>query len=139
MSVSGTEIEIHFVGADGSTDHEEISVVAPAASADIKSQTGIATTTEGGIAVDTGVFVKLYDVAWISLWSPWYPALAELDVVAAARRHMKVTSAALEDFDRRIRLCELHIALDHVAYNAHREAESDLADVMREVEARLRD
>lgn len=60
----------------------------------------------------------LYDIAWIEFWSPWYPAMSGLDIVAAARTRLDAVGVVVESFDERLRCCLLHIGLDHLAYNA---------------------
>lgn len=60
----------------------------------------------------------LYDVAWLEFWAPRHAGLAGLDVRAAARAHFGPTDPAVDDFDRRMRVCAIHIGLCHLAYNA---------------------
>ncbi len=60
----------------------------------------------------------LYDVAWLEFWSPWYPAMSQIDVVAAARTRFGESGANLDNFDERMRCALIHIGLDHLAYNA---------------------
>lgn len=78
----------------------------------------------------------LYDVAWIGFWSPWHPNLAAVDIVEAARAHSVGGSlGGADDFDRRVAACQLHIGLDHLAYNAFAGRGDDLRQVAQAVEA----
>ncbi len=60
----------------------------------------------------------LYELAWMQMWEPWYPAMADADVVGTITRHLRAREPATPAFDARLRACLLHIGLDHVAYNA---------------------
>ena len=61
---------------------------------------------------------ELYDIAWISFWSPWYPALEALDIVARFREHLTRTGRTVQQLDERLHAIALHIGLAHLAYNA---------------------
>ena len=69
---------------------------------------------------------SLYDVAWLVFWSPWHPGLDPDLVVFETRRRCAETGIDLENFDERLRCCQLHIALDSMAYNAFRRDEMNL-------------
>jgi hygromycin-B 4-O-kinase len=58
---------------------------------------------------------SLYDVALLAFWSPWFQAIDEAVVVAQARSRL---AAGDDDFEERLRAYQLHIGLDHIAYNA---------------------
>lgn len=73
----------------------------------------------------------LYDVAWFSFWSPWYPAWAGIDFAAEAARHYESIGLDVPDFGRRIRCYELHIGLAHFAYHAFKGRWDMLEDVTR--------
>ncbi len=60
----------------------------------------------------------LYDLAWLEFWSPWYPAMSQIDVVGAAHARFGESGANLDHFDERMRCGLIHIGLDHLAYNA---------------------
>ena len=62
----------------------------------------------------------LYDLAWLTFWSPWYPGLAAVDVRAAARRHYGAIELDVPEFDTRLYCYELHIGLAHLGYHAWR-------------------
>jgi hygromycin-B 4-O-kinase len=63
----------------------------------------------------------LYDLAWFDFWSPWYPELDMRLLRAELDRRWREAGYAPKDSARRLLACHLHIALDHLAYNAHRE------------------
>lgn len=71
----------------------------------------------------------LYDIAWLKFWSPWYPALEAMDIVAECMKHFDETGIEVKDFDRRLRCCLIHIGLDHMSYNAHLGREEDLEKI----------
>jgi hygromycin-B 4-O-kinase len=60
----------------------------------------------------------LYDLALMHFWSPYYPALAEVNLLARAKEHFAATGVEVPDLDARIRCCALHIGLIGLAYNA---------------------
>ena len=60
----------------------------------------------------------LYDIAWLSFWSPWYPAWRGIDFEAEALVHARAIGLALPDAALRLRCYEIHIGLAHFAYNA---------------------
>jgi hygromycin-B 4-O-kinase len=70
---------------------------------------------------------SLYDVAWLVFWSPWHPGLDADFIVSETRRRCAETGVDVENFDERLRCCQLHIALDSMAYNAFRRDEVNLS------------
>ena len=60
----------------------------------------------------------LYDIAWLTFWSPWYPAWRGIDFEAEALRHARAIVLAVPDAAMRLRCYEIHIGLAHFAYNA---------------------
>jgi hygromycin-B 4-O-kinase len=60
----------------------------------------------------------LYDVAWFTFWSAWYPALAAVDFRGEVLRHYDDIGLDVPDFDERVRCYELHIGLASMTYNA---------------------
>lgn len=58
----------------------------------------------------------LYEIAWFTFWSPWYPALQALDFHRLIEEHHRAAGLALEGFDERLACYELHVGLEHVAY-----------------------
>ena len=73
----------------------------------------------------------LYDVAWLLFWSPWHPGLDPERVLAEVRRRDDGTGADRVNLDERLLACQLHIALDSMAYNAFCRDESNLLGTMR--------
>ncbi|MBW2282407.1 MAG: phosphotransferase [Deltaproteobacteria bacterium] len=71
----------------------------------------------------------LYDLAWLEFWSPWHPGMARLDLCARAREHYAAIGLDVPDLDARLRVCMLHIGLDHLAYNAWAQQPDALAEV----------
>jgi aminoglycoside phosphotransferase (APT) family kinase protein len=60
----------------------------------------------------------LYDIAWLTFWAPWHPGLAAVDIRAGALQHYKALTVPVHGFDERLSCYELHIGLEHLAYNA---------------------
>lgn len=63
----------------------------------------------------------LYDVAWLVFWSHWYPAWQGIDFRDEAVRHFETIGLGVPHFDQRLRICQLHMALDSLKYNAFME------------------
>ena len=63
----------------------------------------------------------LYDIAWLVFWSHWYPAWQSIDVREEAVRHFRAIGLDVPRFEQRLRLCQLHMALDSLKYNAFME------------------
>jgi hygromycin-B 4-O-kinase len=72
----------------------------------------------------------LYDVAWLVFWSPWHPGLDPERVLAEFRRSAEESGADLRNADERLLACQLHTALESMAYNAFRRDEAKLAGTM---------
>jgi aminoglycoside phosphotransferase (APT) family kinase protein len=70
----------------------------------------------------------LYEVAWLTFWAPWYPALEAIDFRRAILEHYQSINLVVENFDQRLSCYELQIGLEHIAYaaftgrNDHQEA-----------------
>jgi hygromycin-B 4-O-kinase len=60
----------------------------------------------------------LYEVAWLTFWAPWYPALEALDFRQVIQEHYQSIGLAVEHFDERLSCYELQIGLEHIAYAA---------------------
>lgn len=60
----------------------------------------------------------LYDAAWLLYWWPWMPEWAGIDVRAELDAHWRATGDPPRDADRRLRVYQLHIGLDALAYTA---------------------
>ena len=61
----------------------------------------------------------LYDLALFMFWSPWHPQLDLGLLRAELERRWKLAGYVPEHLDDRLRVCALHIGLDHLAYNAY--------------------
>lgn len=77
----------------------------------------------------------LYDIAWFGFWAPWYPAWAEIDVVAEATRHFARIGLDVPHIRERLRACMLHIGLDNIAYSAFTERWEQVESVSRLTQA----
>jgi hygromycin-B 4-O-kinase len=71
----------------------------------------------------------LYDLAWLAFWAPWHPQLEEIDIIERAKEHYASIGLDVPSLGQRIRVCMLHIGLDHLAYHAHREDRAALGAV----------
>jgi hygromycin-B 4-O-kinase len=60
----------------------------------------------------------LYDLAWFSYWSSWYPAMHGIDWEAEARKHFNSIGLTVPHMEERLLCCKIHIGLDAQAYNA---------------------
>ena len=60
----------------------------------------------------------LYEVALLTFWAPWYPALEAINFRGAIENHYRTIGLAVEHFDQRLRCYELHVGLEHIAYAA---------------------
>lgn len=77
----------------------------------------------------------VYELAWFSFWSPWYPQWQGIDVTSAAFDRLKHIDVDLSGFRERLLCYQLHIGLTHQAYNASIGNWNDLADVARHTAA----
>lgn len=59
----------------------------------------------------------LYDVAWITFWAPWFPALDALDFRTVFQSHAKKIGLGVPNFEDRLFCYEVQIGLNHLAYN----------------------
>lgn len=58
----------------------------------------------------------LYEIAWLTFWAPWYPALGAIDIRRAVAEHYATIGLVVENFDQRLTCYELQIGLEHIAY-----------------------
>lgn len=79
----------------------------------------------------------LYDIAWLSFWSPWYPAWRGVDVAAEARRHYAAISLEIPHVAERLRCYAIHIGLDGQAYSAFRGRWDDVDATARRTRAMI--
>lgn len=68
----------------------------------------------------------LYDLAWITFWSAWYPAWRDVDLLGEAARHFASIGLDVPGFEARLQACELYIGLTGQAYQAFKGFWSDL-------------
>ncbi len=68
----------------------------------------------------------VYEVAWLTFWSPWYPALEALDFRQLIQEHYHNIGLKVEHFNERLSCYELQIGLEHLAYSAFTGREDDL-------------
>jgi len=73
----------------------------------------------------------LYEVAWMTFWAPWHPALKAVYFGRVIEDHYTATGLRVENFDQRLACYELHIGLEHLAYCAFTRREDDLHAVAR--------
>jgi hygromycin-B 4-O-kinase len=79
----------------------------------------------------------LWDLAWLTLWQPWYTAWAGIDIRGLAQNHYSKIGLDVPNFDERLRCYELAIGLDGLAYQAFAGHWDDLAWTTRRVDALL--
>jgi aminoglycoside phosphotransferase (APT) family kinase protein len=83
----------------------------------------------------SGDFV--YEVAWFTFWAPWHRGLSALDFRSSVLDHYASIGLTVEDFDQRLTCYELHIGLNHLAYNTFVSAREDdvarIADRLQQV------
>jgi aminoglycoside phosphotransferase (APT) family kinase protein len=60
----------------------------------------------------------VYEVAWLTFWAPWYPALHAMDFRRVVQEHYGAIGLGVENFDQRLTCYEMHIGLEHIAYAA---------------------
>jgi hygromycin-B 4-O-kinase len=60
----------------------------------------------------------LYDLACLSFWKPWYPAMGAIDWEAEARAHYSRIGLEVPDMERRLLCCKLYTGLQGQAYHA---------------------
>jgi hygromycin-B 4-O-kinase len=73
----------------------------------------------------------LYELAWFSLWSPWYASLRGIDFRSEAARHYASIGLTVPRFEERLTCCQIHIGLAAQAYNAFKERWDALEEAAR--------
>lgn len=73
----------------------------------------------------------VYELAWFSFWSPWYPQWKGADIALEGYSYFQERGADMSAFKERLICYELYIGLSHQAYNASIGRWDDLADVVR--------
>ncbi|HSX31734.1 MAG TPA: phosphotransferase [Candidatus Saccharimonadales bacterium] len=61
----------------------------------------------------------LYDLAWLSFWSPWYHAMKDINWEQRALEHYKSIGFEVPDFKERMLCYKLHIGIDAQGWNAY--------------------
>lgn len=61
----------------------------------------------------------LYDLANFTFWAPLHPAMQKINWIEMTKKYFQEKGVEIEDFDERLRACELHIGLAGMAWNAH--------------------
>lgn len=79
----------------------------------------------------------LFDVAWLDVWTPWHPAIAEVRFRERALAHRAARGADLTDAEVRIRACQLHILCDALADSTLLDRPDDVAGIRARLEPLL--
>lgn len=79
----------------------------------------------------------LFDVAWLDVWTPWHPAIAEVRFRERALAHQAARGADLTDADARIRACQIHILCAALAYSTLVDRPDDVAGIRGRLEPLL--
>lgn len=79
----------------------------------------------------------LYDVAWCTLWSPWHPGIAAIDLWGQTLGAADLDEGDLVDAALRHHCYELQIAASHLAWNAWTGDERSLNELADATEAVL--
>lgn len=58
----------------------------------------------------------LYELAWFTFWAPWHTSMRGIDCRQLAAQHYAEIGLNVPHFAERLQCCELHIALDSIAY-----------------------
>jgi hygromycin-B 4-O-kinase len=70
----------------------------------------------------------LFDIAWLTFWSPWYPAWSRIDFAQEALSHYRTIGLTLPFFEERLRCYELYIGLESQGWYAQL---GDVANLVR--------
>src|SRR5207245_4768272 len=79
----------------------------------------------------------VWDLAWLTLWQPWYTAWAAIDLHARAQQHFSAIGLDVPDFEERMLCYELAIGLDGMTYQAFTGHMDELAWSTRRVYSML--
>jgi hygromycin-B 4-O-kinase len=60
----------------------------------------------------------LHDVALLDFYSPWFPAMVEINWVREAKAHYSRSGVSVPDFEERLKCYGVHIGLEGMAYSA---------------------
>jgi hygromycin-B 4-O-kinase len=70
----------------------------------------------------------LYDLAWLTFWSPWYPAWSRIDFAREAASYYRSIGLEVPHFDERLHCYELHIGMESQGWFA---GQGDTANLER--------
>ena len=73
----------------------------------------------------------LYEVALLTFWSPWYPALESVDLRSRVSDHYAAIGLHVDNFEERLACYELHVGLEHIGYAAFTKRDDHLRDITR--------
>ena len=79
----------------------------------------------------------LHDVAWLDVWSPWHPAIAEVRLRERALAHLGAHGVDLTDAAARIRASQVRILLDALAYSTLLGRSADVVGIRARLEPLL--
>lgn len=71
----------------------------------------------------------LYEIAWLTFWAPWHPAIHTLSLRQAVPEYYASMGIQIENCEQRLSCYELHIGLEHIAYCAFSSRPDDLEAV----------
>jgi len=75
----------------------------------------------------------VYDLAAITLYAPWYPAMSGIDWALEVQRHWDQIGFEVPHFEERLRCYQVHLGVGDMAYNAFIGEWKNLADVAARV------
>lgn len=61
----------------------------------------------------------LYDLANFTFWGPLHPAIQKIDWRTKAKQYFIEKGIEIQDYEKRLYTCELHIGLSDMSWNAH--------------------
>jgi hygromycin-B 4-O-kinase len=79
----------------------------------------------------------LFDVAWLDVWTPWHPAIAEVRFRERALAHLGAHGVDLTGADARIRASQVHVLVEALAFCALLGRSDDIAGVAARLEGLL--
>jgi len=75
----------------------------------------------------------LYDLAALTFYAPWYPAMKHIDWVLEAQRHFEEIGIPVPHIEERLRCYQVHLGAGDMAYNAFIGGWKNMADVAARV------
>jgi hygromycin-B 4-O-kinase len=79
----------------------------------------------------------LFDVAWLDVWAPWHPAIAEVRFRERALAHLGAHDVDLTDADARIRASQISILVEALGYCTLLGRTDDMAGIGARLRSRL--